>query len=130
MYPRGDIDKAREGGETRAVEPELRDVLDQLAADLRGEIRSGDAETRTYFGERIGTSTAELCRHIDVVGESLRGEICGLAEALALNNEGTQRQIGEWARRTDRLEGRVLRLEGRVTNLEGSRKPPKRLRQQ
>jgi hypothetical protein len=68
MYPRGDIDKARERGETWAVDPELCDALNQLAEDLRGEIRSGDAETR---------------RHFDVAGKSLRGEIRALAEAMA-----------------------------------------------
>jgi len=160
MYPRGDIDKARERGETWAVDPELRDALNQLAADLRGEIRSGDAETRAYIDERVGSSAAETRayidervgtsaaetrayidervgtsatetrRHFDVVGESLRGEIRALAEAMALNNEGTQRRVGEEAGRTDRLEGRVLRLEARVTILEDSRKPPKRPRQQ
>ena len=145
MYPRGDIDKARERGETWAVDPELRDALNQLAAGLRGEIRSGDAETRAYIDERVGTSAAETRayvdgsiqgsaaetrRHFEVVGESLRGEIRALAEAMALNNEGTQRRVGEEAGRTDRLEGRMTRLEARVTILEDSRKPPKRPRQQ
>ncbi len=59
-----------------------------------------------------------------------RGEIRALAEAMALNTEGTQRRVGEAAGRTDRLEGRVLRLEARVTILEGSRMPPKRPRRQ
>ena len=140
MYPRRDIDKARERGETWVVDPELRDALKQFAADLRGEIRSGDAETRVYIDERVGTSAAETRtyidevvgtsatetrRHFEVVGESLRGEIRALAEAMALNNEGTQRRFGEEAGRTDRLEGRVLRLEARVTNLEDNRKPPR-----
>ena len=140
MYPRRDIDKARERGETWVVDPELRDALNQFGADLRGEIRSGDAETRAYIDERVGTSAAdtrayidevvgtsatETRRHFEVVGESLRGEIRALAEAMALNNEGTQRRFGEEAGRTDRLEGRVLRLEARVTNLEDNRKPPR-----
>jgi len=140
MYPRSDIDKARERGETWAVDPDLRDALNQLAADLRSEIRSGDAETRAYvdtsiqtsaaetrayIDERVGTSAADTRRHFDVVGESLRGEIRALAEAMALNNEGTQRQFGEAAGRTDRLEGRVLRLEARVTILEDNRKSPR-----
>jgi hypothetical protein len=190
VYPRRDIDKARARDETWAVDPELRDALNQLAADLRGEIRSGDAETRTYIDERVGTSAAETRayidervgtsaaetrayidervgtsaaetrayidervgtsaaetrayidelvgtsavetrRHFDVVGESLRGEIRTLAEAMALNTEGMQRRVGEEAGRTDRLEGQVLRLEARVTILEGSRKPSRRPRQQ
>src|SRR5574341_1433555 len=135
MYPRSDIDKARERDETWVVDPELRDALNQFAADLRGEIRSGDTETRAYIDERVGTSAAETRAYIDasatetrghfeVVGESLRGEIRALAEAMALHNEGTQRRFGDEAGRTDRLEGRVLRLEARVTNLEDNRKPP------
>ncbi len=174
MSPRRDIDKARERGQTSAVDPELRDALNQLAADLRAEIRSGDAETRRHFDERVGTSAAETRayidervgtsttetrayidervgtsaaetrayidervgtsatetrRHFDVVGESLRGEIRALAEAMTLNNEGTQRRFGEETGRTDRLESRVTRLEARVMILE-DRKPPKRPRQQ
>jgi hypothetical protein len=112
------------------VDAELRDALNQLAADLRGEIRSGDAETRAYIDERVGTSATETRRHFDVVGESLRGEIRALAEAMVLNNEGTQRRFGEEVGRTDRLEGRVLRLEARVSILEDDRKPPRRPRQQ
>jgi len=145
MYPRSDIDKPRKLGESWAVDPELRDALNQLTADLRGEIRSGAvetrayvdasiqasaAETRAYIDERVGTSAAETRRHFDVVGESLRGDIRVLAEAMALNKEGTERRFGEEAGRTDRLEGRVLRLEARVSILEDDRKPPRRPRQQ
>jgi len=46
MYPRGDVDKAHERGETCPVDPELRDALDAMTANLRGEIRSSDVETR------------------------------------------------------------------------------------
>jgi hypothetical protein len=160
MYPCSDIDRPRELGETWTVDPELRDALNQVTADLRGEIRSGAAETRAYIDERVGTSAAETRayidervgtsaaetqayidervgtsaaetrRHFDVVGESLRGDIRVLAEAMALNKEGTERRFGEEAGRTDRLEGRVLRLEARVTILEDDRKPPRRPRQQ
>jgi hypothetical protein len=122
------------------VDPELRDALNQLAADLRGEIRSGDAETRAYIEELVGTSSsetrayvdasaAETRRHSGVIGESLRGEIRALAEAMAVNNEMMQRQLGGEAGRTGRLEGRVLKLEARVTNLEDRRKPPRRPKQ-
>ena len=130
MYPCSDIDRPRELGETWTVDPELRDALNQVTADLRGEIRSGAAETRAYIDERVGTSAAETRRHFDVVGESLRGDIRVLAEAMALNKEGAERRFGEEAGRTDRLEGRVLRLEARVTILEDDRKPPRRPRQQ
>ena len=115
----------RERGETWAVDPELRDTLSQLAEDLRGEIRSGAAETRAYVDERVGTSAAETRRHFEVIGESLRGDIRTLAEAMALNNEGTQRRFSQEAGRTDRLEGRVLKLEARATILEDNQKPPR-----
>ena len=144
LYPRSDIDKVLDCRETCAVDAELRDALNQLSADLRGEIRSGDAETRAYVDTRIqasaaetrayidelvGTSAAETRRHSGVIGESLRGEIRALAEAMAVNNELMQRQFGEESGRTGRLEGRVLKLEARVTNLEDNRKPPRRPRQ-
>jgi len=81
MYPPCDIDKARERGETCAVDPETREAidrlgtgldrlgtgldrlgvdLDRLGVDLRGEIRSSAAETRAYVDERIQTSAAEI----------------------------------------------------------------------
>jgi hypothetical protein len=125
MYPRSDIDKARERGETCPVDPELREALNHLAEDLRGEIRSGDAETRAYIDQVVGTSAAETRRHSGVIGESLRGEIRALAEVIAISNEATQRRFSEEAGRTDRLEGRFLRLEARVANLEDNRRPPR-----
>ena len=75
------------------VDPELRDALNQLTADLRGEIRSGDAETRVYVDAGvqasaaetrayIDASAAETRRHSGVIGESLRGEIRALADEL------------------------------------------------
>jgi hypothetical protein len=209
MYPPCDIDKVRERGETWAVDPEMREALDRLGADLRGEIRAGDAETRAYVGERFQTSesgmrayigerfqtsesgmrayigerfqtsesgmhayiderfqtsesgmrayiderfqtsesgmrayigerlevnTGSLLhemresesrtrRYFDVVGESLRGEIRGVAELVALSNEGSKRRDDELAGRIEGLEGRVVRLEVRVLSLEDNRKP-------
>jgi len=125
MYPRSDIDKGAGVPRDLGVDAELRDALNQLAEDLRGEIRSGDAETRAYIDEVVGASAAETRRHSGVIGESLRGEIRALAEAMAINKEGTQRRFSDEAGRTERLEGRVLRLEARVTNLEDDRKPPR-----
>jgi hypothetical protein len=126
MYSPGYIDRVRECGETWAVDPELRDALDRLAADLRGEIRSGESETRTY----IDTTAAETRRHFDVIAESLRGDIRSLAELMAISSERTDRGIDEQAGRTGGLEGRVLRLEARVLILEDGRKPrrPRRRR--
>jgi hypothetical protein len=130
MYPRCDIDKARGRGETWAVDLEMREAidrlgadLDRLGADLRGEIRTSAGETRAYVDERIQTSTAEMRRRFEVVGESLRGEIRSVAELVALSNEQRDRRDDEQAARSDGLEGRVLRLEVRVSGLEDGRKP-------
>jgi len=122
--------------ETWAMDPELRDVLDSMTVELRGEIRSGDAETRAYLDERmgaseagtrayiderVGMSEARTRRHFDVVGESLRGEIRTPAELMALSIQRMGGRINEQAGRSDGLEGRVLRLETRVSSLEDDR---------
>jgi hypothetical protein len=137
-YPPCDIDKVRARGETWPVDPEMREAFDRLSADLRGEIRSSAAEgrvyvagsiqasaaeTRAYLDERLQTSTAEMRRHFDMVGESLRGDIRGVAELVALSDQGSKRRDDEQAGRTDGLEKRVLRLEVRVLSLEDNRKP-------
>ena len=151
-YPPRDIDKVRARGETWPVDPEMREAFDRLSADLRGEIRSSAAETRVYVDERIETTrvyvderfeahTASLIhemresesrtrRYFDVVGESLRGDIRGVAELVALSNEESRRRDDEQAGRTDGIENRVLRLEVRVRSLEDDRKPrrPRRRR--
>ena len=141
MYPRCDIDKARGRSETWAVDPELRDALDRLganlrgemqtfAAGLRGEIQTSAAETRAYFDDRLQTSTVEMRRHFEVVGESLRGNIRAVAEGVALLSQRVDRGFAEQAGRVDALDGRVLRLEVRVKRLEDGRKPrrPRRRR--
>jgi hypothetical protein len=130
MYSRSDIDKVSERGETCAMDQELREALDRLAEDLRGEIRSGDAETRAYVDERMGSLTSETRRHFDVVGESLRTEIRSLAELMAMAIERMDREFDERGRRTDGLEGRVLGLEARVLILEDDRKPRRPRRRQ
>ena len=121
-YPSGDIDKAKERGETWAVDPETGEAinrlsanfdqlgvrLDRLGADLRGEIQ---------------TSTAEMRRHFEVVGESLRGEIRSVAELVALSNEQRDRRDDEQAARSDGLESRVVRLDVDVSRLKAGRKP-------
>jgi polyhydroxyalkanoate synthesis regulator phasin len=178
VYPLCGIDKARGRGETWPVDPEMRDALDRLGADLSGEIRTSAeegrayvdgsiqasaAETRAYIDERLQASAAEtrayiherlqatnerldatnerldatraglvheiresesrVRRHFEVVGESLRGDIRGVAELVALSSEASKRRDDELAERTDRLEGRVTRLEVRVKDLEDGREP-------
>jgi len=110
------------------VDPELREALDRLAADLRGEIRSSNGETRAYIDERILISTAETRRHFDVVAEALRGDIRALAEGMALSSERSDRRFAEQTERSGGLEGRVLKLEVRVTTLERDRKRRRRRR--
>jgi hypothetical protein len=123
MYPPLDIDKVHDRGETWPVDPELRDTLNQLAVDLRVESRAGDAETCDYIDERVGTSAAETRRHVEVVGGSLRSDIRGVAEGMALLSQRMGWRDDEQAGRTGCLEGRVLKLGVRVTSLEDDRKP-------
>ena len=95
-----DIDKVRERGETWAVDPELvACACDQMDA-----------------------STADFCRHIDEVGESLRADVRGLALLIARYGESLDRWFDEEARRLDRLEGWISTLETRTSSLEDARK--------
>ncbi len=96
--------------------------LDRLGTDLRGEIRSSAADTRAYVDERIQTSTVEMRRFFEVVGESLRGEIRSVAELVALSNEQRDRGDDEQTVRSDGLERRVQRLEVDVSRLKADRK--------
>ena len=116
--------------ELRGEIRETREALDRVAVELRGEIRSGDAETREALDQAIaglrgefGAAVVEMRRHFDVVGESLRGDIRGLAEGMALSIQRTAGRFAESGERTDHLEGRVLKLEVRVSCLEDGRKP-------
>jgi hypothetical protein len=106
--PRCDIDKVRERGETWAVDPEL-------VARARAEMRA---------------STADFCRHIDEVGESLRADVRGLAVLIARYGESLDRRFDQQARRLDRLDGWISTLETRTSSLEDDRKPrrPRRRR--
>ena len=106
--PRCDIDKVRERGETWAVDPELvACVCDEMNA-----------------------STADFCRHIDEVGESLRTDVRGLAVLIARYGESLDRRFDQQARRLDRLRGWISTLETRTLSLEDGRKPcrPRRRR--
>jgi len=99
--PRCDIDKVRVRGETWAVDPELvACACDQMDA-----------------------STADFCRHIDEVGESLRADTRGLAVLIARYGESLDRRFDQQARRLDRLEGWISTLETRTSSLEDVRKP-------
>ena len=126
-------------GEIQTLAGDLRGEMQTLAEDLRGEIRSSAAETRAYVDERIQVSTGGLRqdmgemesrtrRHFDVVTESLRGDIRAITEGMVASREQTERQLGEQAGRTDRLEGRVLRLQVQVSGLKADRKSRRRRR--
>jgi hypothetical protein len=95
------------------VDLELREALDRLSSDLRAEIQASALETR---------------RHFDVVAESLRADVRGLAEGLVLSGESSNRRFADQADRSIGLEGRVLSLEVRVTTLERNRKLSRRRR--
>lgn len=79
-------------GEMQTLGTELRGEMATLRADLRGEIQTSAAETRAYVDERMEVFAAENRRYFDVVGESLRGEIRGLAELMPCR---TSRGTGE-----------------------------------
>jgi hypothetical protein len=133
----------RDRGETWAVDPETREAidrlgtgfdqlgtrldqldtrLDRLGTDLGGEIHASSTSLLQRIGELIRESESGTRRHFDVVAESLRGDIRAIAEGLAASREQTERQLGEQAGRTDRLEGRVLRLQVHVSGLKADRK--------
>jgi hypothetical protein len=95
------------------VDLELREALDRLSSDLRAEIQASALETG---------------RHFDVVAESLRADVRGLAEGLVLSGESSNRRFADQADRSIGLEGRVLSLEVCVTTLERNRKLPRRRR--
>jgi len=110
-------------GEIQALGTDLRGGIQVLGTDLRGEIRTSVVEMRAYVDERLQTSTVEMRRHFEVVGESLRGDIRVVAEGVALLSQRVDRGFAEQAGRVGGLDGRVLRLEVRVKNLEDDRKP-------
>jgi hypothetical protein len=64
-YPPSDVDKLRERGETWAVDPETRDAIDRLRADLLGEFRSSEDRTHIFVDGAIGASAAETRAYID-----------------------------------------------------------------
>jgi len=71
----------------------------------------------------MDASTADFCRHIDEVGESLRADTRGLAVLIARYGESLDRRFDQQARRLDRLEGWISTLETRTSSLEDVRKP-------
>ena len=76
--------------ETRAYFEENRAYLDQALGGLRQEIGS----LRLEMGElrqEMRTSAIETRRHFDVVAESLRHDIRGVAEGVAATFEGVDR---------------------------------------
>ena len=82
MYPSSDIDKTWALGETPAVDPELREALGRLTADLQREIRSGDAETRDTLDRlaadlrgEIRSGDAETRAHVDAVEAGIRNHV-------------------------------------------------------
>ncbi len=82
MYSRCDIDKERGRGETWPVDPELRDALNQVVVDLRGETREAlgqfAADLRGETREALGRFTADLRGEtreaFDRFAADLRGE--------------------------------------------------------
>jgi hypothetical protein len=100
----------------------LRGEIQTSAADLRGEIQAAAAETRAYVDDRLQTTTVEMRRHFEVVGESLRSDIRAVAEGVVLLGQRVDRGFAEQAGQVGGLDRRVLRLEVRVKSLEDERK--------
>jgi hypothetical protein len=101
------------------VDPELREALNQVVVDLRGEIQT----SADSLLQQMRETESGLRRHFDVVGESLRSDIRAVAEGMVASREQVKRRIDDQAGRSDGLEGRVVRLEVRVKDLEDGRKP-------
>jgi hypothetical protein len=120
MYPRCDIDKARGRGETWPVDPELRDALNQVAADLRDEIRSGDTETREAL-DRLGadlrgeirSGDAETREALNQLAVNLRGEIQTSAASFLHQIQGQIRESEERMRRHFDVVAESLRADNR-----------------
>ena len=101
---------------------QLAAKVDRMDTDLRGEIHASSTSLLQQVSERIRESESGTRLHFDVIAESLRGDIRAIAEGLAASREQTERQLGEQAGRTDRLEGRVLRLQVHVSGLKADKK--------
>jgi hypothetical protein len=117
-------------GEIQTLAADLRGEIRASAADLRGEIQISSAETRGYVDDRLQTTTVEMRRHFEVVGESLRSDIRAVAEGVVFLSQRVDRGFAEQAGQVSGLDRRVLRLEVRVKSLEDDRKPrrPRRRR--
>ena len=101
------------------MDPELREALNQVVVDLRGEIQT----SADSLLQQMRETESGLRRHFDVVGESLWSDIRAVAEGMVASREQVKRRIDDQAGRSDGLEGRVVRLEVRVKDLEDGRKP-------
>jgi chaperonin cofactor prefoldin len=109
------LDRRFDAVERRFAEMDRR--LDELRAELRAEMRVGDAETR---------------RHFDVVAEDLKSRIQLVAEGVLLVDEKLERFRAEVHerfeavdrrfeavdRRFEAIDQRFMRLEARVGALE------------
>jgi len=110
-------------GEIQTSATDLRGEIQTYAFDLRGEIQTSAAETRAYVDARLQTTTVEMRRHFEVVGESLRSDIRAVAEGVVLLGQRMDRGFAEQAGQVGGLDRRVSRLEVRVKSLEDERKP-------
>jgi hypothetical protein len=106
MYPPSDIDKVRARGDTLPVDPEMREAFDRLGADLRTEIRSGDAATLAAVNQlgvelrgEMQAQGMELRGEMQVQGAELRGEIQTSAAGVL---QQMLQQMGEFESRMRR----------------------------
>ena len=82
----------QERGETWAVDPEMREALDRLTADVRGEIHASSTSLRQQLSELFHEFESGIRRDFDAMAESLRGDIRALAESMVASLEQTDRR--------------------------------------
>ena len=88
-------------GDMQTVAADLRGEIQAFASDLRGEIQTSAAETRAYVDDRLQTTTVEMRRHFEVVGESLRSDIRAVVEGVVLLSQRVDRGFAEQAGQED-----------------------------
>ena len=114
MYPDGDIDKLLARGETASMDPELRDALDRLTADLRAEIRSGDAETRRHVDDRFEAVQRQF-EHVDERFETVQGQFEHVDERF----ETVQGRFEHVDEQFEALQGRFEHVDEQFEALQG-----------
>ena len=70
----------------------MREALDRLTADVRGEIHASSTSLRQQLSELFYEFESGIRRDFDAMAESLRGDIRALAESMVASLEQTDRR--------------------------------------